>query len=218
LPRMVVAHASDQWRNMESEQGTDHCLVDGVFTRNCHTVVTGQCVVDCWARGSWLPDGRVGDGRLHCCREDTQDVQRYIRMTPEMYNTLLDKIRPHTSGTDTNMRDSISGRNPLLDAVFCQTHTSVSKLLSTTTPQHHHTSAPPHLSTTTPHDHNNSAPQHINTSAPQHLSTPTPQHTNISAPQHLSTTTPHRHNTSAPQHLTTTTPQHHNTSGTIMCR
>ncbi|KAG7170398.1 hypothetical protein Hamer_G025409 [Homarus americanus] len=64
---LVVEHASDQWRSLGSEQGTDHCLVDGVFTRNCHTVVTGQCVVDCWARGSWLLDRRVGNGRPLCC-------------------------------------------------------------------------------------------------------------------------------------------------------
>ncbi|KAG7163872.1 hypothetical protein Hamer_G019144, partial [Homarus americanus] len=59
LSRMEVAHASDQGRSMGSEQGTDHRSLDGVFTRNCHTVVTGQCVVDCWARGSWLLDRRT---------------------------------------------------------------------------------------------------------------------------------------------------------------
>ncbi|KAG7169065.1 hypothetical protein Hamer_G024994, partial [Homarus americanus] len=58
---------------------------------------------------------RLGEMMLSECvlqREDTQDVRRYIYMTPEMYNTLLDKVSPHISSTDTNMRDSISGRNP----------------------------------------------------------------------------------------------------------
>ncbi|KAG7177127.1 hypothetical protein Hamer_G000366, partial [Homarus americanus] len=129
LPRMVVAHASDQWRSMGSEQGIGHCLVDSVFTRNCHTVcgrLLGKrfmapkqtsrqrtaallCVL---APGMILKKKQenglcVGEKM----REDTQDVQRYIRMTPEMYNTLLDKVRPHISRTDTNMRDSISGRD-----------------------------------------------------------------------------------------------------------
>ncbi|KAG7176104.1 hypothetical protein Hamer_G023848 [Homarus americanus] len=58
LPRMVVAHASDQWRSMGSEQGTDHCSVDGAFTRNCHTVVT-ECLGTAW---QWRQDGGTGGG------------------------------------------------------------------------------------------------------------------------------------------------------------
>lgn len=39
---------------------------------------------------------------------EIKDMQDYIRLSPEMFNTLLEKVRTHISRTDTNMRDSIS--------------------------------------------------------------------------------------------------------------
>lgn len=39
--------------------------------------------------------------------EDTQAMQQYIRMNPEMFTTILERIRPLISKTDTNMRDAV---------------------------------------------------------------------------------------------------------------